>query len=344
MSLIEFEHEEVEGLVSVVIPTRRCERFIGATLDSIGEQTYANWEVIVVEDGSGGYTEQIVDNFASRFPQNCVKFHRNDRNYGASFSRNLGFSKSAGQFIALLDSDDRWFPQHLSRSLAELRRSESDIVYSSVVMIEDQTDLLLGIWGPDRADLDDFGHRLFLRNFVTPSATVMRRSVLADVGSWETNLRYCEDMGFWIRCIVAGKSFRHVGGCNCLYRKNHAGATTQRMCGTLEEFADIVAGYVNIKGLREKTLRRFAAKAYLRASEFHLNGNPNLDPSADATRAATLVFKAWRLKPKRLDYFLKGVKLRASGLWRRSAWPTPPSQIAAAPAPVQDETQRQQAA
>ena len=63
MSLIEFEHDEVEGLVSIVIPTRRGEQFIGATLDSIGDQTYDHWEVIVVEDGPGGYTQQIVDEF-----------------------------------------------------------------------------------------------------------------------------------------------------------------------------------------------------------------------------------------------------------------------------------------
>lgn len=329
MSPIEFEHRQVEGLVSIVIPTRRGERFIGATLASIGSQTYRNWEVIVVEDGPGGYTQRIVDEFASRHPQNKVKFHRNDRNYGASFSRNVAFSKSEGEFIALLDSDDRWFPDHLARAVAELRDQKADIAYSSVVMIEDGTDILLGVWGPDQADLRDFAHRIFLRNFVTPSATVLRRDVIEDVGPWETNLRYCEDVGYWLRCIVAGKKFHYIGGCHCLYRKNHAGATTQKMCGTLEEFADIVAGYISIPGMRERTLRRFAAKAYVRAAKVHRKGNPQYDPSADASRAAMLVWKAWHLKPKRLDYFLTGALLSFRNLFRRST-----QQPAAAPAPA----------
>lgn len=323
MSPIDFKHRQVEGLVSIVIPTRRGERFIGATLASIGSQTYRNWEVIVVEDGPGGYTQRIVDEFASRHPLNKVKFHRNDRNYGASFSRNVAFTQSEGEFVALLDSDDRWFPDHLARAVAELRGSKADVVYSSVVMIEDESEILLGIWGPDHADLNDFAHRLFLRNFVTPSATVMRRDVLADVGPWETNLRFCEDVGYWLRCIVAGKTFHYIGGCHCLYRKNHAGATTQKMCGTLEEFADIVAGYVNIPGMRERTLRRFAAKAYVRAARVHRKVKPAYDPSADPTRASMLVMKAWRLKPRRIDYLLMGTAYRVSNFFKRSRRPAP---------------------
>lgn len=323
MSPIEFEHHQVEGLVSIVIPTRGGERFIGATLASIGNQTYPNWEVIVVEDGPGGYTQRIVDEFASRHPHNKVKFHRNDRNYGASFSRNIAFSKSEGEFIALLDSDDRWFPDHLARAVAEFHDSKADVAYSSVVMIEDGTDVLLGVWGPDQTDLADFSHRIFLRNFVTPSATVLRRNVIADVGSWDTNLRYCEDVGYWLRCIAAGKKFHYIGGCHCLYRKNHDGATTQKMCGTLEEFADIVAGYVNMAGMRERTLRRFVAKAYVRAAHVHRKGNPLDDPSADATRASMLVMKAWRLRPKRVDYLLKAMWLRFRNIFRRSTAKTP---------------------
>jgi hypothetical protein len=176
-------------------------------------------------------------------------------------------------------------------------------------MIDDQTGLVLGVWGPDGYELSNFPHSLFLRNFVTPSATVLRRYVLSEVGAWDNSYRYCEDADFWMRCVASRMQFQHVGGCSCLYRKNHAGATTQRLCGTLEEFAEIAAKYVKIPTLRETTCRKLAAKAFLNAAQFHAAANPIHDSSADRSRVAPLLLRAWRLRPKHIEYLLKGSAL-----------------------------------
>ena len=148
---------------------------------------------------------------------------------------------------------------------------------------------------------------MFLRNFVTPSAT--RHAARRDrrrrlLGNEPALLRR---HGLLDSLHRRGKNVSVRRRLPLSLSQESLRARPRKRCAARsEEFADIVAGYVNICGLRERTLRRFAAKAYLRAAEFHANGNPNFDPSADATRAATLVFKAWRLKPKRLDYFLEG--------------------------------------
>jgi len=84
---ITFDADETSGLVSIVIPAHRSERFIGETLASVAQQTYRRWEVIVVEDGSADGTEKIVRSFARRHPWHRVVFSRNERNQGPAHTR-----------------------------------------------------------------------------------------------------------------------------------------------------------------------------------------------------------------------------------------------------------------
>jgi hypothetical protein len=198
-----------------------------------------------------------------------------------------------------------------------LNASDADLVYSSVVMFEDATEMLLGICGPLAHDLAEFPESLYRRNFITPSATVLRREVLADVGPWNTAMKYCEDMDFWLRCLRAGKKFQLVGGCHCLYRKNHEGATTGRECGTVEELAEIVERFVPMPGLRESRLRRHVAKAFRRAAQCHANADPARDPSADPARCAKLMRRAWRQRPHRIDYLLESFQYAIANRFRR---------------------------
>ena len=317
MSTIAFLDGEIKGLVSVIIPVFQGEKYIAETLASLSAQTYRHWELIVVEDASRDAAEEIVAEFARRHPSHRVVFSRNERNSGPSRSRNVAFARARGEFVALLDADDRRFPDHLTTAVGALESTECDVAYSTVVMIEDKMDLLLGIWGPTAEDLKDFPHRLFIYNSITPSATVLRRQVLADVGAWNVDLRYCEDLEYWLRCVDAGKKFQYVGGCHCLYRKNHANAATNKRCALQEAFAEVTARFVQLRGAREKTCRRFAAKAYLLAADFHLHTDPRLDVSANPRRAASLVTKAWRLRPRRVGHWLLSVRHNVAGLFRR---------------------------
>ena len=318
---ISFESEAKSGLVSIIIPTRNGKRFISQSLASVAHQTYTKWEVIVVEDGSDDGTQKLVRDFARKHRWHRVEYSRNEKSCGAPHTRNVAFRKARGEYVALLDVDDRWFPDHLQATTTALVTSGKDIAYSSSIMIEDGTDLLLGVWGPTADELANLPHSLFGRSFVTPSASIMRRQVLADVGPWDTYLKYCEDFAFWLRCLGAGKSFQYVPGCHCLYRKNHDGATTQRLCGTLEEVAEVAERYMNTPGMRTKTCRKHAAKAFYRAAQFHLKQDPKRDSSADPTRAAELLMHAWRLRPKHIDWLWEAGKQRVKNVFRRSTQP-----------------------
>jgi glycosyltransferase involved in cell wall biosynthesis len=317
MSQIAFEHAETKGLISIVIPTYRGERFIGEALASIGAQTDVNWEVIVVEDGSYGATEQIVRDFAKKHRRRRVYYSRNEENRGPSHTRNTAFKQVRGQYVALLDSDDRWYPDYLAVMRKVLETTGKDVVYCSVVMIEDVTDLLIGVWGPAADDIAEFPHGLLIRNFVTPSATVLRRSVLADVGNWNTQHRFCEDLEFWLRCVMKHKTFHYVGGVHCLYRRNHAEAATGKMCAVQEAHAEIAERFLDLPGTKSSRCRKYVSRSYLRAAEFHERSNPAYDPSADRNRAPRLLLRAWYFRRNHADYIWRALKLTIANSIRR---------------------------
>jgi len=316
MTLLTFDRPETKGLVSIVMPTRQGARYIGSTLETIGQQSYDGWELLVIEDGSRDGTEAIVTQFARRHRKHRVEYRCNPRNLGAAHTRNLAFAKAAGEYVALLDSDDRWLPDHLQVAVAALKPVDRDIVYSTVLMVEDGSDHVLGTWGPTAGELTDYPHSMFNRSFVTPSATVMRRQVLADVGEWNTDCRYCEDYDFWLRCIAAGKKFHYVGGCHCLYRKNHDGATTQKMSALLEEIAEVTERFIGLPSLPPRHGRKYAAQAFALAAEFHAKSSPAADPSADPARSSYLMWRAWRRRPEKLKYLWKAARFAATDLVR----------------------------
>lgn len=294
------------GRVSIIMPARNAEKYIGSTLKSIADQSYENWELIVVEDGSEDATESIVNDFRRRHPGKVV-YSRNPTSLGAGQTRNIAFGLATGQYHALLDSDDRWLYDHLERSVEGLTQTNADIVYSTVRMVQDGTDEEIGTWGPTPNDVSEFPASILGRSFVTPSATVMKREVICDVGPWSSSHRYCEDYDFWLRCIAKKKKFAFLDGIRCLYRKNHAGATTEKLCGTLEEVALTTEAYRGKLDVHPRLFKRYAAESFRLAARFHRDSSPAIDPSADATRTGRLFVRGWQMQPTRIDLLLKGI-------------------------------------
>ncbi|MGI8982066.1 MAG: glycosyltransferase family 2 protein [Pirellulaceae bacterium] len=328
---VEYPQTHVSGLVTVVIPTYRADDYIGEALTTISRQRYPQWELIIVEDASQGKTEGIVRQFAADHPGHRVAYLRNEKNSGPSHSRNVAFQEARGEFLALLDADDRWIDTHLTASLKQLRDQQADLAYSTVVLTEDQSDQLMGMWGPDLQDLQDFPHGLFTRNFITPSATVMRRSVIADVGLWETDLRLCEDLDYWLRCLTAGKKFGYVRGCHCLYRQNRPEAATRNKCAVQDALAHVVERYIGLPGTSPRNCRNRVSRAFGRAARFHLQGDSRHDPSRDLGKVPALLFKAWTLQPLRVDYLMRAAWRSTLGSLRK---PAPP--LASLPASLEN--------
>lgn len=113
--------------VSVVIPAYNAERYLEETVRSVLAQTYQDFEIIIVDDGSKDGTVALANRLAKEDPRITVL--RNPRNQGVAETRNHGIRQATGTYIALLDSDDVWAPAKLEKQLACLTRRNADGVY-----------------------------------------------------------------------------------------------------------------------------------------------------------------------------------------------------------------------
>ena len=103
------------NLVSVIITTYNAEQFIEKTISSVIEQSYKNWELIVIDDCSSDSTWQLLESF--KLKHKNMQIFKNKKNFGATFSRNLAISKAKGRFLSLLDHDDFWLSDKITKQV-----------------------------------------------------------------------------------------------------------------------------------------------------------------------------------------------------------------------------------
>ena len=179
------------NLVSVIIPTFNRESTLKRAITSVLAQTYQNLECIVVDDFSSDDTKELVLSIGD----DRVKYTRNEENYGVSYSRNIGFKKSSGEFIALLDSDDEWLKDKLERQVPLL--SDFPLVHGEEIWIRN------GKKVNQKNIHKKSGGQIFERCLelclIAPSASIMRRSLYSDMQGFREDFPVCEDYELWLR-------------------------------------------------------------------------------------------------------------------------------------------------
>lgn len=128
------------SLVSIIMPTFNASKYIGESIDSVRAQTYTNWELLIVDDGSADNTEEIVKEYVKI--DNRVVYYKLENNYGSAFARSKAISLAMGRFIAFLDSDDIWFEDKLEKQISFMESNGYTFTCTSYKKIdEDGNDL-----------------------------------------------------------------------------------------------------------------------------------------------------------------------------------------------------------
>lgn len=125
-----------EELVSIIMPAFNCEDFIGTTLDSVINQSYKNWEVIIVDDCSTDNTVDVVQEYIKK--DNRIKYHKLEKNSGAAVARNKAVDLASGKYMAFLDSDDVWFPEKLTKQIGFMEENDYGFTCTSYTKIDEQ--------------------------------------------------------------------------------------------------------------------------------------------------------------------------------------------------------------
>jgi teichuronic acid biosynthesis glycosyltransferase TuaG len=123
-------------LVSIITPTYNAEKFIRATIESVQNQTYQNWEMILVDDASTDETVKIISDFAEK--DSRIKLFKFEKNSGNGFARNIALEKAVGKYIAYLDADDLWFPNKLEKQIEFLEENNLHFTFSFYDCIDEE--------------------------------------------------------------------------------------------------------------------------------------------------------------------------------------------------------------
>ncbi|MDQ8011244.1 MAG: glycosyltransferase family 2 protein [Flavobacterium nitrogenifigens] len=123
-------------LVSIIVPTYNTEKFIRQTIESVQNQSYSNWEMILADDASTDKTVAIIEEFAKN--DNRIKLFKLPENRGNGFARNTALEKAIGKYIAYLDADDLWFPEKLEKQIQYLKANNQPFTFSYYDSIDEE--------------------------------------------------------------------------------------------------------------------------------------------------------------------------------------------------------------
>lgn len=179
-------------LVSIIMPAYNSAHMIVSSIDSVRQQDYSHWELLITDDGSTDSTVELVQQLADIDPR--ISIEVNPVNSGAGFSRNQSINRSKGKYIAFLDADDLWLPNKLSTQVAYMEQTGALFSYTAYQKFSDAG---LGgvIMPPTRVT-----HHQLLKGCVIGCLTAMYN---AEVLGRQTMplIRKRQDMGLWLKLL-----------------------------------------------------------------------------------------------------------------------------------------------
>lgn len=199
-----------EPLVSIIMPAYNAEKYLADAIRSVLAQTFKNWELVIVDDGSTDGTRETAQSFSSQ--DGRIKYV-SQPNRKLANARNTGIKNSSGDLVAFLDSDDLWLSHKLEAQIATMRETGADVVFSDGFVFRDDETMSESVsFGTVRGRFtgEEMFALLLLDNRVPVLSALARKEILIQAGLFDEDARLhygCEDYDLWFRVAKAGASF-----------------------------------------------------------------------------------------------------------------------------------------
>lgn len=215
-------------LVSVIMPAYNASAYIQEAIDSIIAQTFPNWELIIVDDGSTDNTAMLVNEYLLK--DNRIQYYYQE-NGKQGKARNLAISKSKGEYLAFLDADDLWLPEKLEIQVKEIKEKKVDLVFSNAFVIKDS----------EKIDINKVIHchqgfldsnegldRMIERNRVPILTVLVQKLKVIEVGMFTEKLEIqnAEDTHLWLKLLINNAVFYGSNEILAIYRVHKGSVTT----------------------------------------------------------------------------------------------------------------------
>src|SRR5262245_15171525 len=213
--------------VSIIMSAYNGEQYIAEYIKSVIDQTYKDWELIVVDDGSTDQTRNIVLEFQKT--ENRIKYFF-QKNSGQGKARNAGIERSQGEWIAFLDQDDLWVEDKLKLQIEVIHKTVVDVVFSNGFMFHDKdiyNESATFLVEDGRFEGQEMIDRLFIQNRIPILTALVRKKLLEKIGLIDDDLtiKNCDDYDLWLRLAEHGASFIGMPESLARYRLHHQQAS-----------------------------------------------------------------------------------------------------------------------
>ncbi|WP_438481980.1 glycosyltransferase [Oleiharenicola lentus] len=263
---------------------------LAKAIASVQAQTYQDWEIIVVEDGSHDGTEALVRAIALFGPQS-IRYENLGVNQGVAAARNRLRALAKGDAFAFLDADDWWSPNHLQLGAAQLTQG-AGLVVMGVRMFALETGESLGdVHAPDSLVNDPIGTLFEESHIVTSSCVIFSRATSAKVGAFDLRFRIGEDRDYWLRAALNNVRFARESIVSCHYAK-HATSTMSRTSLVATQAVMFYEKYSDLTGILGRARNRQLAHSLIQAGR--------LLRASDPAASAAHIRRAWKLTPGNL--------------------------------------------
>lgn len=185
-----------EHLVSVITPAYNCAEHIEECIESVLNQTYQNWEMIIVNDKSTDNTQSIVESYVKKDPR--IKLFNQEKNAGVAAARNKALDMSQGRFVAFLDSDDAWKPNKLERQLNFMISNNYGFTFTSYEIMSDKPEDKKKIFRVPQ----NINYNQYLSNTIIGNLTVIMDKEL--LGEIRVEIGHLEDVLTWMKYLKQG--------------------------------------------------------------------------------------------------------------------------------------------
>lgn len=186
-----------EALVSIVMPAYNCEKYVVEAIKSVLAQTYRNWELLVLDDGSKDKTLQIIEEFSKK--DSRIKTISNEKNIGVSATRNRGIELASGEWIAFLDSDDMWNQLKLEKQFEIVEKKAAEFLFTGSSYINEEGEPFKGIFEiPEKITYK----KLRNQNVISCSSVLVKKKYFENIKMEKDEIH--EDYAVWLRILKLG--------------------------------------------------------------------------------------------------------------------------------------------
>lgn len=302
--------------ISVVIPLYNKEAEVERALSSVVEQSLAVGEIIVVNDGSTDSSESVVKEFIKRHPESNIRVI-NQENRGVSAARNRGISEAKGEYVALLDADDRWLSNYIAEVCRLMEYYPDCDAYSTAFNVVNGNSHSRAKVPPMEGYISPANEALMGRYPIIPSTATLRRSTVQRCGGFPEGMRIGEDQWLWVRMMQEGAKFAYSP--TSLVRYSRSASNRSAAIYRSEECAHTIAELYNpnqLASLNEYIARIGIGKAITQS----VRGGTEDAKEAIRAFSYTKLSKRQYMRLKLLNRMPASLRPALNGLYAALAW------------------------